>query len=117
MKLLCCRLVPQTNVVIASYTMIMKDMSSTLTHNFAKDATVLTATKKLPGGQAIKASFGLKDKAALVEFAKSPLTVSVSQTLQPCSRIVSLTWLLLCTTQAWVCSCACVDSFALPASS
>ena len=75
---------PQTNAVSASYTMTMKDMSSTLTHNFAKDATVLTATKKLPGGQAIKASYGLKDKAALVEFAKAPLTVSNSQTLHPC---------------------------------
>ena len=69
----------------ASYTATMKDMSSTLTHNFAKDATVLTATKKLSGGQAIKASYGLKDKAALIELAKAPLTVRASQTLYPCS--------------------------------
>jgi hypothetical protein len=62
---------------MASYTMTMKVMSSTVSHNFAKDVTVLSATKKLPGGQAIKASYGLKDKAALVEFAKAPLTVSV----------------------------------------
>ena len=51
----CCRLVPQTKAVAASYTMTMKDMSSTLTltHSFAKDFTVLTAIKKLSGGQGI----------------------------------------------------------------
>ena len=51
-------------------------MTSTITHNFAKDATVLTAVKKLSSGQAVKASYGIKDKTALVELAQAPFTVS-----------------------------------------
>ena len=42
---------PQTNSVLGSYTLTMNGMTSTLAHNFAKDTTVLTATKKLPSGQ------------------------------------------------------------------
>ena len=57
--------------------MNMNGMTSTVAHNFAKDTTVLTAVKKLPGGQAVKASYGLSDKAALVELAQAPFTVSV----------------------------------------
>ena len=44
---------PQTNSVLGSYTMTMNGMTSTVAHNFAKDTTVLTATKKLSSGQVI----------------------------------------------------------------
>ena len=70
-----CRLVPQTNAMLGSVSMTLNGMTSTLAHNFAKDATVLTAVKKLPGGQGIKASYGLSDKMALVEIAQAPFMV------------------------------------------
>lgn len=67
---------PQTNAVLGSYSTTLSGMTSTITHNFAKDATVLTAVKKLSSGQAVKASYGIKDKTALVELAQAPFTVS-----------------------------------------
>lgn len=69
-----CRLVPQTNAVLASYTMSRNNLSSSIAHNFAKDLTTLSATKKLASGQAVKAVYGMKDKTALVELAQAPFT-------------------------------------------
>lgn len=69
-----CRLVPQTNAVLASYTMSKNGLSSSIAHNFAKDLTTLSATKKLASGQAVKAVYGMKDKTALIELAQAPFT-------------------------------------------
>ena len=59
-----CRLVPQTNAVLGSYALTMNGMTSTLAHNFAKNTTVLTATKKLPGGQV--QSSGLQARCSIL---------------------------------------------------
>ena len=69
-----CRLVPQTNAVLASYTMSRNGLSSSIAHNFAKDLTTLSATKKLASGQAVKAVYGMKDRTALIELAQAPFT-------------------------------------------
>ena len=71
-----CRLVPQTNAVLASYTMSRNGLSSSIAHNFAKDITTLSATQKLASGQAVKAVYGMKDRTALIELAQAPFTAS-----------------------------------------
>ena len=80
-----CRLVPQTNAVLASYTMSRNGLSSTIAHNFAKDITTLSATKKLASGQVVKGVYGMKDKTALVELAQAPFTARDRFTFYPFS--------------------------------
>ena len=95
-----CRLVPQTNAVVASYTISRNNLSSTIAHNFAKDMTTLSATKKLARGQAVKAVYGMKDKTALIELAQAPFTASpcsphISCFQHKCNPLVTPVWLQL----------------------
>ena len=95
-----CRLVPQTNAVLASYTMSRNNLSSSITHNFAKDITTLSATKKLASGQAVKAVYGMKDKTALVELAQAPFTAipcssHASHSHHLCKSLMTPAWLHL----------------------
>ncbi|BDA50739.1 hypothetical protein COCOBI_16-4170 [Coccomyxa sp. Obi] len=69
--------IPQTNTVFGAYSIAHRGFTLTPAHNFAKKATVLTLSKKLSGGQVLKGSYSLKDKAAVLELGVAPLTLSL----------------------------------------
>lgn len=73
------RCIPQTNTVFGAYSIAHRGFTLTPAHNFAKKATVLTLSKKLSGGQLLKGSYSLKDKAAVLELGVAPLTVRSPQ--------------------------------------
>lgn len=80
-----CRCIPQTNTVFGAYSIAHRGFTLTPAHNFAKKATVLTLSKKLSGGQLLKGSYSLKDKAAALELGIAPLTVRLPQpSILPC---------------------------------
>ncbi|CAL8465138.1 g4673 [Coccomyxa elongata] len=78
--------IPQTNTVFGAYSIAHRGFTLTPAHNFAKKATVLTLSKKLSGGQLLKGSYSLKDKAAALELGIAPLTLSLRTKLDKDNR-------------------------------
>ena len=71
-QLLCCRYNPQTGALWGAYQADVAGVTLAPSYSFAKREGALAVTRKLAGGQTLRATYALPDRLAVLELANKP---------------------------------------------
>ena len=86
LQLLGCRYNPQTGALWGAYQADMGGVTLAPSYSFAKRAGALAVTRKLAGGQTLRATYALPDRLAVLELANKPFKVRAKpESLKPIS--------------------------------